>query len=139
DVSIEFGKVKQRLTAKLNNKRVVVNLKVSINGSVGEQIIAGLGPKKSLPLGDSDFHTELGDLLKDKIKADLMALIKKSQTELGVDIFGVGNYLSNRYPNDWNLVKDNWPEYYTNAVFNLEVKAAVKGSGTIDLRYPAIE
>ncbi|HZW81921.1 MAG TPA: Ger(x)C family spore germination protein, partial [Candidatus Deferrimicrobium sp.] len=35
NVSIEFGKGKQKLTAKLNNKQVVVNLKVSINGSVG--------------------------------------------------------------------------------------------------------
>lgn len=58
-----------------------------------------------------------------EVKADIEAMLNKVQKEYGVDILEAANTFNNRYPAEWNKIKDDWDTQFKEAKFNIHIDA----------------
>ena len=65
------------------------------------------------------------------IKNRIEKLIKKVQTDYGVDIFGFGAKLRENKPKVWNTVEANWADTFKTLKVNVEAKVHIKNSAML--------
>lgn len=74
---------------------------------------------------------DLEQYLADDVKAQVEALLKKSQEELKSDIFGVGSKVYQKEPKYWSQIEGYWNEIYPELTFEVDVKVKVASVGDI--------
>ena len=62
------------------------------------------------------------------IKNEINSVIKKTQDELGVDIFGITGYVHRQEHDYYKSHKENWRDVYANADFQVDVDVNIAGS-----------
>ena len=122
---IEIIRSSAKLRAEIAGDKAVAKIEVKINANLGDQRFNAPGREAENTDEDPDFYLKLGEQLEKKVKSDLEKLVAKSQNIFDADIFGIGDYIANRYPNDWEQVQSNWRDYYKQAAIEVEVKANV--------------
>jgi len=91
----------------------------------------GLGDQSGTAnLTDPDNVPALLNASESAIKAEIQNTVAKSK-ELNADVFGFGECINRKYPDQWKEMKNNWDALYRNITVNIEVKAKVDGSGRI--------
>ncbi|SPF40834.1 exported hypothetical protein [Candidatus Desulfosporosinus infrequens] len=110
-----------KLIAKISDDQAKAKITIKIDGKLGDQWLNEPGRQAEDPNEDPEFYRQLGEGLEKKIKSDVEDLLNRSQTEFDADIFGIGDYIMNRYPNDWEQIQSNWREYYKKAAIEVEV------------------
>jgi spore germination protein KC len=100
--------------------KIDVNIKVALSIiEVGRAVETNEIP----PL--KDLEQEFSKLLE----AEISASIKKAQQEFESDIFGFGTYVNIQHPNEWEDMKSNWDELFSNATVNVKVNSTITMSG----------
>ncbi len=122
---IEIIRSSSKLRAEIAGGRAVAKIEVKISANLGDQRFNAPGREAEDTDEDPDFYLKLGEQLERKVKSDLEKLAAKSQTTFDADIFGIGDYIANRYPNDWEQIQSNWRDYYKQAAIEIEVKANI--------------
>jgi spore germination protein KC len=96
---------------------------------VEEDIIVGLGDQTgSFNLSNPDNVPVMLDATKAVIRDEIQSAVDKSK-ELDADIFGFGEYLNRKYPDQWKDMKPKWDELYKNIKVSITVKIKADGSG----------
>ncbi|MDI6814174.1 MAG: Ger(x)C family spore germination C-terminal domain-containing protein, partial [Desulfitobacteriaceae bacterium] len=128
-----------KFKAKLVSGEPQAQIKIKIKGKFGDQWLNAPALKTEEPTEDPEFYRKLGEGLEKKIKSGVEELLTKAQTDFDADILGVGDYIMNRYPNDWDIVADNWREYYKKTTFDVEVKVDITSANIMHSRPPVME
>lgn len=99
----------------------------------------------SVKLGIREIKNQDGisyDELSKQLEQDVSHLIQKKisdcfhETQLyGTDIYGVGKLVEEKYPQDWDNIKDKWDTLYRNSIPEVSVEVKVKDSGKISKTY----
>jgi len=134
---IELISSRSKLAAQLSGDQPQAQIKIDISGKLGDQWLPAPAQKTLQPEEDQEFYRQLADGLAQKVKAGVEELLAKSQTEFGADILGVGDYIMNRYPNDWDAVAENWRAHYRKTAFTVEVKVKITSPNIMHSRPPA--
>lgn len=124
------------LKSEISGNQAKATIQIKVEGKLGDQWLKFPDVKAEDPNEDPEFYRKLGEGLAKKIKSDVEELLTRSQTELDADIFGVGDYIMNRYPNDWEQIQSDWPEYYKKAAIEIEVKVNISSSNIMRSRPP---
>ena len=66
-----------------------------------------------------------------EVQGEILSAVDKSKT-LDADIFGFGEYLHRRYPEQWKQMEEKWGELYKKITVEVTVKAKANGNGRID-------
>jgi spore germination protein KC len=65
------------------------------------------------------------------INKEVEAVIKKAQTDLKADIFGLGGEIYRKYPDYWLKNEDNWQEIFPTVTVEVEVEAQLDNTGDL--------
>jgi spore germination protein KC len=112
------------IKTKIDNGKIIIDVKIKNTVELSQE-------------GDTTDITRLEELKKiekvidEQIKNDLLATIKKVQTEFASDIFGFGMYMHIQNTKEWEKFKDNWNELFSKATINVEVSTCINRAGEV--------
>lgn len=109
----------------LNNDRVLLTAKITIDGMLGEQ-------PADVDLRDPPIMKKLEESFSQVVKAQLEATIRKSQQDYGLDIFGFGEAFHRKYPQQWKNLKVDWDKTFASADISVQVNTNISRSGLTD-------
>ena len=124
-VGIEIIGTKGKLKARLQDGKIEGTLKIGITGNFGDQWLNNTSIPTEVLSEDPRYYRELEASLAEKVKTGTEALLRKAQQDWQADIFGIGDYLHNRYPNDWKELQSNWTAYYEQARIAVDVQVKI--------------
>jgi spore germination protein KC len=122
-VSLEIVRASSKIVPKIINNEITIKVNINEEGNIGEQT----GPENLSKL------TEVASLEKKKaqvIRNEVMAAVKKAQ-ELNADVFGFGDAVHKKYPDQWKKLEDNWNEIFKDIQVEVDVKAKLRLMGRI--------
>ena len=97
--------------------------------NIVQEVTVGLGDQTgTLNLSDPENVPALLDASKAIVRDEIQSAVDKSR-ELDADIFGFGEYLNRKYPDQWKDMKTNWDELYKKIKVVITVKIKADGSG----------
>lgn len=72
-----------------------------------------------------------------RVKRDVKAALKKTQQVYKVDIFGLGEAVHRKYPNEWKELKSEWSDSFPEVQVDIQVKSVINHTGlTLDAPEP---
>lgn len=122
--TIEVIQVNSEMKGNIKNGKPVVNIKINVEGDVGAvECKINLNELKTIHSLEKIYEKEM----QDNIKKTIATL----QTNYKTDIFGFGEELHRSNPKEWNTIKNNWEEEFSNLTTNVDVDLKILGTGTI--------
>jgi spore germination protein KC len=122
-VSLEIIRAEGKVTPELKNNKIYIKITINEEGNVGEQ----QGTENLSP------PAEVASLEKKKIEAirnEVMAAVKKAQ-ELDADIFGFGDAIHRKYPEQWKELESKWDELFPSVEVEVKIEAKLRLMGKI--------
>ena len=99
--------------------------------TIKTKVTVGLGDQNgTFNLSEPDNVPIMLDAAGEMIKAEIQSAVDKSKA-LGADIFGFGEYLNRKYPDQWKQMKKNWHDLYRNVKVQIDVEMKADGNGRI--------
>ena len=97
--------------------------------TVEEEVTVGLGDQSgAFNLSNPDNVPAMLEAAKGVIRDEIQSAVDKSKA-LDADIFGFGEYLNRKYPEQWKVMKEKWNELYKDIRVTINVKTKADGSG----------
>lgn len=122
--TIEIRKSKAKVNPVLyDDGTVVFNIEVQLTVGIGDQ-------SGTVNLADPDNSAAVISASTDAVKKEIQSAFDKSK-ELNADIFGFGEYLNRKYPDQWKDMKEKWNELYQGVAVNIQVDCKTDGAGRI--------
>ncbi len=131
-VTLEISKSKTELKAEINEEKLVMNVEVTVDTSVGG--ISGEEDYIGLP-----GRIHLKQEAEKQIKSNLEALVIKAQKKYKADIFGFGDQIRRKMPQEWKSIEKDWEKYFTDLVVKIDVDVNIMGSGIINKPTKVVE
>jgi len=130
---LEIVTVESQVSVEITDDgSIVAHVKVTESGNIGSQ-------KGSGDLSKTDNVKILEQNMNQAIIDEISSAISKAK-ELDADVFGFGDMVYKKYPQQWKTMKENWDELFKNIKVEIEVDAKLRGSGRIvKPAYPAEE
>ncbi|WP_188455076.1 Ger(x)C family spore germination protein [Virgibacillus oceani] len=128
-LTYELEDVKSNLSIDTKDKNNIhISVKVKVEGSIAETFgTENIIKKKTLD--------EVEKQVKDELEKIINHTIKKAQTELNADIFGIGDMIKERHYDLWQQIKNEWDHgesYFAKSTFHVAVNAEVRATGSSD-------
>lgn len=121
DCTLEIFKSKTKVKPIVKDGNIIMKIDSKLDVGIGEI------------LGKADLISEPGrDKLKvqaeETIKKELLKTIKRVQKDYDSDIFGFGNSIYRKMPNEWKKIKNDWDEIFAHLKVDINVEVKIKGS-----------
>ncbi len=115
---------KAEIKTEINDGQITANVKIKTSMSiVQESGILDISKMDPLKTVEADFDKQMEE--------EIIATIKKAQTEFHSDIFGFGESVHKQHPEKWKEIKEDWGDYFAGASINVSVESSVDRSGEI--------
>lgn len=102
----------------------LMNLELAISGDIVQnETHLNLMNKDVIRQLEKEYHTAL--------KERITLTLEKLQQEFNVDAANFGRQFHQKYPKEWNKVKDKWDEKFPEVEVQIDVDAKIKGPGDI--------
>ncbi|NLT14730.1 MAG: Ger(x)C family spore germination protein, partial [Clostridiales bacterium] len=123
--TIEIRHSKSKVTPVLyTDGKAVFNIDVKLKVGIGDQ-------SGTANLAAPENASAICDAAEAAVKAEIEGAVAKSK-ELNADVFGFGEYLNRKYPDQWKDMQANWDERYRDITVHVTAEAKGNGSGRID-------
>ena len=123
-VGLEIVRAQGELSPELSGDKVKIRVKIYEEGNIAED--AGekdlSGPKEVACLEERKAEV---------IKGEIMAAVKKAQ-ELDADIFGFGESVHEKYPEQWISMENKWDEIFPTVEVEIDVETKLRLMGRIN-------
>lgn len=116
------GKVK--FSPEIADGNWIMNLHIGISGDIVQN-------ETHLNLMNKDVIKTIEKEYETGLRERISKTIEQLQKEFHADAANFGRRFHQKYPNEWNKVKDNWDEKYSEIEIKIQVKAKIKGPGYI--------
>lgn len=123
-VSLEIFKSRTKIDPMINDGNIEMKIKVEVSTAIDE-----LGG--TVNIIEDDGRMALEERAEKSLKKRIEGIIKKVQTEFGVDIFGFGAKLKEEKNKEWKTVSGNWGEEFKKIKVNVETKIKIKNSAML--------
>ncbi|HPE16104.1 MAG TPA: Ger(x)C family spore germination protein [Oscillospiraceae bacterium] len=123
-VSLESIRSSGKITPELRDGKVVMKIKITEEGNVAEDT-------GTTPLNTTDALAFLEQQKTEAIRSEILAAFEKAK-ELDADIFGFGEALYQKYPNEWKDMEDQWDEIFPTIELELDIDAQLRLTGRIN-------
>ncbi|MGE7023079.1 Ger(x)C family spore germination protein [Solibacillus cecembensis] len=125
EATIEVIKSKAEVKGNVKNGKPEININVQVKGNVGSV-------QCKINLNDLETIAELEKSFEKKGVENGKKTIESLQKNYNVDIFGFGEAIHRSNPKEWNKLKDNWDEEFSNLTTNINVDLTILRTGTIN-------
>ncbi|WFD08995.1 Ger(x)C family spore germination protein [Tepidibacter hydrothermalis] len=121
DCTLEIFKTKTKVEPVIKNGNIVMKIDSKLDVGIGEIV------------GKADLISEPGrDKLKlqaeETVKKELLKTIKRVQKDYDSDIFGFGNVIYRKKPEEWKKIKNDWDQIFAHLNVDVNVEVNIKGS-----------
>ena len=129
--SVEVIKAGSKIEIQKKDNAYSATVKIEIHGVLGEET----GEKK---VDSIEEIKKVENNTSDMVKAEILQALNKVQ-EYGSDIFGFGQELHIKFPEEWKQMKNNWNELFSKLKIEVEVKTTIDEAGVSNEQLPAKE
>lgn len=112
------------LETQLNGKDLTVDIYIDALGSLADQHVR----VDNINEWTRKFET----LINEKIKRDIEDTLQKLQNEFNTDTTSIGIHVYRNQVHDFNKVKDQWDDIFSNATINIHVDTIITDKGLIE-------
>ncbi|NMM61733.1 Ger(x)C family spore germination protein [Clostridium sp. P21] len=125
EFSIEVLRSKKKESVTFANNKPRFNIKIKLDGNIGEQIDAE-------DFTVSDKLKVLETQSEKVVERELTDVINYAKKDLKSDIFGFGEILHKKYPEEWKKLSSDWNKKgFSEAEVNIDITTKIRGSGYI--------
>ena len=123
------------ITAELRKAKSSVKPHLYEDGSIKYDVevdaTVGLGDQTgTFNVAEPDHMPKLLTAAEEAIKEEIQNAVDKSK-EYNADVFGFGEDIKRKYPDQWKSMEDNWDAIFPNVTVDISVKMKADGSGRI--------
>ncbi len=122
---VEVIKSKTKKDVKINNGKIIFEIKVKMKGTLDE-VVGDIDTSKE------EVIKELEKGCSAEIKSNMEKVIGKAQKEFKVDIFETASLFHRKYPKEWHKIKKDWDKIFPEAEFKVEVETNILRTGLIN-------
>ncbi|GAB6137130.1 Ger(x)C family spore germination protein [Halanaerobaculum tunisiense] len=116
----------EEVTTNLKPELVDDNLTLHINTEVEARVTEQLSQSN---LSREKIVREIETRIENKMKQEMITIIKKTQNKFQADIWGIGEYVRAYYPDYWDKI--DWHQKYSEINLQVEVTAYIRQVGMI--------
>ena len=120
-VALEIIRASGKLTPELRDGKVIMKIKITEEGNIAEY--AGSGN-----LTDAAMIAYLEQEKTNAIRGEILAAFEKAR-ELDADIFGFGDAIYQKYPEQWKSMKNNWDTVFQEIELQISIEAKLRLMG----------
>ncbi|ANE49048.1 hypothetical protein SY83_19410 [Paenibacillus swuensis] len=125
-LNLELIHVNTKFKAEMRRKEPLILIKSRVEANIGEVMC-------KVDISDPKVIDELETSAK-KTLIDIMgASIKKAQ-KYKADIYGFGEAVHRRYPQEWKAMEKDWPERFADIKVEYKIDYAIRRTGTLNRR-----
>lgn len=120
-VSTEIIRAKGKIIPEIEDDRIKMKVNITEEGNIGEQ----MGPEDltKLPV-IALLERKESEVIQDEV----MAAVKKAQ-KLNADVFGFGEAVHQKYPEEWKDMENHWDEIFPEVEVEVNVDAKLRLMG----------
>lgn len=122
-VSSKVLSAKSKIKPSMENGKPTINIEVDIKAEI-ESVIG------EFDISKKENKEIFEKLANQKVKSLCEQSIKKAK-ELGTDIYGFGEEIHRKYPEQWKDMKDDWNKLFQKLPVNISVNVEIKQLGQI--------
>jgi spore germination protein KC len=123
-VCLESIRSSGKIVPEIKDGRVIIKVNIIEEGNIGEYT-----GKESL--SELSFISLLENKKSEAIRNEIMAAFKKAK-ELNADVFGFGDAVHQKYPDQWKSMEGNWDEIFQNIELEVTIDAKLRLTGRIN-------
>ena len=121
---IEIKKASGKIQCTMSDKdSISINILVDYEFALGSQT-------GDISLNDVENTPALEKAASDTVKAEILRTLNRAK-EMGTDIYGFGERIMQKYPEEWKGIESDWDELFKNLTVNVEVSSKLRGGGRI--------
>lgn len=124
DVILEIFKNKTRVNPIITEENISFDIEIYTDVTIGELKTETDYISKPEPGRD-----DLKKLAEENLESDIIEVIKKVQSQFGLDIFGFGNIIRQRNPKLWKTIEDDWDTIFMDLDVNVMSNIHIRNSG----------
>ncbi|ARJ37697.1 spore gernimation protein GerC [Sporosarcina ureae] len=124
-ITIDILKYHSKIKGAINKGEPEVNIQIEAEGNIGEVLC-------SIDLLKPETIHELEKIYKKEVKEIILRTIETVQNEYKSDIFGFGEAIHRSNPKEWNKMKEQWDEKFTDLPVNVQIDMNIRRTGTIN-------
>lgn len=124
DVILEIFKNKTRVNPIITEENISFDIEIYTDVTIGELKTETDYISKPEPGRD-----DLKKLAEENLESDIIEVIKKVQSQFGLDIFGFGNIIRQRNPKLWKTIEDDWDTIFMDLDVNVKSDIHIRNSG----------
>ncbi|HEX3048131.1 MAG TPA: Ger(x)C family spore germination protein [Bacillota bacterium] len=123
-VALQIIRARAEVDPELNNGRIYIKLKITADGTLGEQ-------SGKIKLTDKATMRSLEKKAATEIRKEVQAALNKSQKEFNSDVFGFGEEIDRKFPQRWKTLRQGWEEEFPMLQVFVFTKVKIKGINLI--------
>lgn len=129
-IAFQFLRARRKLTPEIRDDRFVIKLEVDTEGILADINVMEIASGHSMTEREQEaLVKEVERRVEAAIKDEVQAALRKAQQEYQTDIFGFGQVIRRRFPQEWQMVAEQWYEIYPFVEVQIEVNAKLSASG----------
>ncbi|MGG3890858.1 Ger(x)C family spore germination protein [Metabacillus fastidiosus] len=122
NISLLLNKLDSKITPTIKNDKISFNITLTGEGDITEN-------NSNLDIFITKNLNYVKKKLEEKVKKDTAQLIAKVQEEYRLDIFGLGETIHKKYPQQWKLLKKDWDKTFSEAEISVHAHFEIKQIG----------
>lgn len=124
--TIEVIKSKTKNHIKIEDGKIHLNINVVIDGVLNEET-------KGLRVTDLEVKNAIEKACSDKVKEYISNTMEKAQKDFKLDTFSIDSLFHTKYPKEWKEVSDNWPSFFSDLEYSVNVETHIVRTGIISI------
>lgn len=122
NVTLEVFNTNTKVKPKFHNNELTMEVNVSAETFIGEI-------DTYLDVFKEENILNIKRLAEKKVKKDILDLVRKTQKEDSLDIFGFGENIKRNMPSLWKEIEYNWESIYKDLKVDIKADVKIKSSG----------
>ncbi|CQR70687.1 Spore germination protein B3 precursor [Sporomusa ovata DSM 2662] len=120
--SVEIVKAVSKNEVEVSGNDIKIKVKISMTGMLDEETA-------NVEITDQAVIAMLEQATSQSIKQEVEHTLLKVQTEYKSDIFGFGQLVHRKYPQEWKNMQDSWDDLFSQATIEVETQTKITKTG----------
>ncbi|PKM86203.1 MAG: Ger(x)C family spore germination protein [Firmicutes bacterium HGW-Firmicutes-12] len=123
-VGLEILRAKSKIAPEIRAGKLVIVVEIKAEANLGDS-------NSQLDLTTPERIAKLNEQQQEVIEDEIRSCLAIAQQEYRVDLFGFGEAIHRKYPEDWKTLKDKWEEIYPTILVELKIATNINRYGMI--------
>ena len=123
-IAIEITRTESKLRPKLVNGEFIMGVYIVTEGNIIEDM------SRKYDITEPANTKQLNKRFATVVNNEIINALKRTQ-KVGADVFGFGESIYRKYPQEFMKIKKEWPEYYKKLKLDIDVRADIRREGMV--------